>query len=144
LNWKVYIILCSDDTLYTGITTDIERRMFQHADGCGAKYFRGRRPKQLLYLEGGHDRSSASKREMAIKAMKRNEKQLLIRAGATLPAECSSFQEITLATGLSVGAVKKPSLLAVLAKLKPLDEEFPQIEDSPVEVLLDGDKYVNI
>jgi putative endonuclease len=77
LNWKVYIILCSDDTLYTGITTDIERRINQHAEGRGAKYFRGRQPKQLLYLEGDHDRSSASKRELLIKGMKRPEKQLL-------------------------------------------------------------------
>jgi putative endonuclease len=78
LNWKVYIILCSDDTLYTGITTNIERRMRQHADGRGAKYFRGRQPKQLLYLEGGHDRSSASKRELSIKGLRRVEKQLLV------------------------------------------------------------------
>ena len=78
LNWHVYIILCSDDTLYTGITTDIERRMRQHADGRGAKYFRGRQPKQLVYLEGGHDRSSASKRELFIKGMKRSEKNLLV------------------------------------------------------------------
>ena len=77
MNWQVYIILCSDDTLYTGITTNIERRMRQHADGSGAKYFRGRQPKQLLYLEGGHDRSSASKRELSIKGMKRQEKKLL-------------------------------------------------------------------
>jgi putative endonuclease len=77
LNWHVYIILCSDDTLYTGITTDIERRMRQHATGQGAKYFRGRTPKELLYLEGGHDRSAASKREMTIKKMKRADKQLL-------------------------------------------------------------------
>jgi putative endonuclease len=82
LNWHVYIILCSDDTLYTGITTDIERRMRQHADGSGAKYFRGRQPKQLLYLEGGHDRSSASKRELSIKGLKRPEKQLLVSSEA--------------------------------------------------------------
>ena len=78
MNWQVYIILCSDDTLYTGITTDIERRMRQHADGDGAKYFRGRQPKQLVYLEGGHDRSSASKRELSIKGMRRPEKKLLV------------------------------------------------------------------
>jgi putative endonuclease len=82
LNWHVYIILCSDGTLYTGITTDIRRRMRQHSNGTGAKYFRGRRPKQLLYLEGGHDRSSAGKREIAIKKMKRSEKELLIRSEA--------------------------------------------------------------
>ena len=84
MNWHVYIILCSDDTLYTGITTDIERRMRQHADGSGAKYFRGRQPKELLYLEGGHDRSSASKRELSIKGLKRTEKQLLASSEANV------------------------------------------------------------
>ena len=88
VNWQVYIILCSDETLYTGITTDIERRMRQHADGKGAKYFRGRQPKQLLYLEGGHDRSSASKRELAIKGLKRKEKQLLLCSTSISPHRC--------------------------------------------------------
>jgi putative endonuclease len=80
VNWSVYIILCSDDTLYTGITTDVERRMRQHASGQGAKYFRGRQPRELLYLEGGHDRSTASKREIEIKSMRRSDKELLARA----------------------------------------------------------------
>lgn len=84
MNWQVYIILCSDGTLYTGITTDIERRMRQHATGSGAKYFRGRQPKELLYLEGGHDRSTASKREVAIKAMKRADKELLVGAASAV------------------------------------------------------------
>lgn len=84
MNWHVYIILCSDDTLYTGITTDIERRLRQHAQGSGAKYFRGRQPKELLYLEGGHDRSSASRRELAIKALKASEKHLLSSSNLNL------------------------------------------------------------
>jgi putative endonuclease len=84
LNWHVYIILCSDETLYTGITTDIARRIGQHAAGSGAKYFRGRQPKQLFYLEEGHDRSSASKRELAIKGMTRPEKQLLACSEANI------------------------------------------------------------
>jgi putative endonuclease len=78
MNWHVYIILCSDDTLYTGITTDIERRLRQHAAGRGAKYFRGRQPKEVVYFESGHDRSGASKREMAIKGMKRADKNDLL------------------------------------------------------------------
>jgi putative endonuclease len=85
LNWYVYIIRCSDDTLYTGITTDVERRFCEHACGRGAKYFRGRKPQELLYLEGGHDRSTAGKRELLIKAMTRADKHLLI-ASATTPA----------------------------------------------------------
>lgn len=87
MNWHVYIILCSDETLYTGITTDVERRMREHASGRGAKYFRGREPKELLYLESGHDRSTASKRELSIKGMKRAEKHLLITSRNTDAAE---------------------------------------------------------
>jgi len=76
--WFVYIIYCSDDTLYTGITTDVERRYAQHALQQGAKYFRGRKPKKLVYQESGHDRSSASKREIEIKKLSRENKFLLI------------------------------------------------------------------
>jgi putative endonuclease len=78
MNWQVYIILCTDNSLYTGITSDIERRMLQHATSRGAKYFRGRKPQQLVYLENDHTRSSASKREAAIKKLKRPEKEVLI------------------------------------------------------------------
>jgi len=82
MNWCVYIILCSDDSLYTGITTDVSRRFGQHANQKGAKYFRGRMPKELLYLEPGHDRVSASKREIAIKSMSRRQKLQLIASWA--------------------------------------------------------------
>jgi len=77
VSWQVYIILCSDGSLYTGITTNVERRLRQHAEGKGAKYFRGREPLKVIYREGGHTRSSASKREAQIKAMNRAEKALL-------------------------------------------------------------------
>lgn len=79
--WCVYMIRCSDGSLYTGITNDVQRRFQQHTDGLGAKYFRGRRPEALVYVETGHDRSSASKRESAIKKLPRTEKlQLLASA----------------------------------------------------------------
>ena len=78
LNWQVYILICSDDSLYTGITTDIERRFRQHARGSGAKYFRGRQPLQVVYREIGHSRASASCREARIKAMTRAEKERLL------------------------------------------------------------------
>ncbi len=78
MNWSVYIILCSDETLYTGITIDIDRRINQHATGLGAKYFRSRSPKELAYLETGHNRSSATKREMAIKKLSKAEKTAII------------------------------------------------------------------
>ena len=79
-NWCVYIILCSDDTLYTGITIDIQRRIKQHARGLGAKYFRTRTPKEIVFLETEHDRSSATKREMAIKKLNKIEKTTLINS----------------------------------------------------------------
>lgn len=78
MNWQVYIILCSDDSLYTGITTDVERRFAQHLGGTGAKYFRGRSPLRLVYLEDGHDRSSASRREVQIKGLRTEAKRWLI------------------------------------------------------------------
>lgn len=77
-NWKVYIIHCSDDSLYTGITTDVEKRYSQHKLLLGAKYFRGRKPKQLVFVELGHDRSSASIREIEIKKLSRTDKLKLI------------------------------------------------------------------
>lgn len=77
-NWQVYILLCSDNSLYTGITTDMQRRFCQHAQGSGAKYFRGRQPLLVVYCETDHSRSSASKREARIKAMTRSEKDLLV------------------------------------------------------------------
>jgi putative endonuclease len=74
MNWHVYMILCSDGSLYTGITTDPERRFRQHAAGCGAKYFRGRQPLRMVYLESGHTRSTAGLRELQIKRMPRADK----------------------------------------------------------------------
>ncbi len=74
------MILCSDDSLYTGISNDVERRITQHASQRGAKYFRGRQPEQLVYLESGHDRSSASQREAAIKKLQRPGKERLIQS----------------------------------------------------------------
>jgi putative endonuclease len=75
----VYILKCSDDTLYTGITTDMDKRLQEHNHSDkGAKYTRNRRPVSLVYSEASKDRSSASKREYAIKKMRRKEKLLLI------------------------------------------------------------------
>jgi putative endonuclease len=77
-DWKVYMILCSDGSLYTGIAIDVERRRCQHAAQRGARYFRGRRPERVVYIEPGHTRSSASRREVAIKALRRTDKERLI------------------------------------------------------------------
>ncbi len=76
--WFVYMIHCTDGSLYTGISTDVEKRYTQHETQKGAKYFRGRKPKQLVYQESGHDRSSASKREIEIKKLSRVNKMQLI------------------------------------------------------------------
>ena len=78
MNWSVYIILCTDSSLYTGITTDIGRRFEQHKKRKGAKYFRGRQPERLVYVENGHNRGSASKREFAIKNLNPLKKWQLI------------------------------------------------------------------
>lgn len=78
MSWFLYIIHCTDDSLYTGITTDVERRLRQHANGSGAKYFRGRAPQKLVYVEGGHTRSSAARREVEVKRMSREKKIALI------------------------------------------------------------------
>lgn len=80
MDWFVYMIRCSDNTLYTGISNDVIRRFSQHTDNRGAKYFRGRSPECLIYVEGGHDRSSAAKREVAIKKLSRDRKMKLIEA----------------------------------------------------------------
>ena len=80
MTWYVYIILCTDGTLYTGITTDINKRWSKHCSQKGAKYFRGREPKDFVYIETGHDRSTASKRESIIKKMTRAVKLQLIKS----------------------------------------------------------------
>jgi len=82
MKWQVYMILCSDNSLYTGITTNVQRRFSQHLGGTGARYFRGHTPERLVYLETGHDRSSASCREAEIKKLRPNEKRQLIISSA--------------------------------------------------------------
>ena len=77
--WWVYIVACSDGSLYTGITTDRERRIAEHNNSKkGAKYTRNRRPVDLVYSEMHPDRSTASKREYEIKKLSRAEKLKLI------------------------------------------------------------------
>ncbi len=77
----VYILKCKDNTLYTGISTDVKRRLTEHNESDkGAKYTRVRRPVELVYKEELEDRSSACKREYEIKQLKREEKLRLIDA----------------------------------------------------------------
>jgi len=78
MDWMVYIIRCSDGSLYTGVTTDLERRFREHQAGArGARYFNGRQPVEVVYQESGHDRSSACRREAAIKRLSRTAKLAL-------------------------------------------------------------------
>ena len=78
MNWIVYIVRCADETLYTGITNDLERRMGEHEAGQGAKYTKGRGPLQLVYQEICQNRRLASKREIEIKSLGKKAKLLLI------------------------------------------------------------------
>ena len=78
-NWTVYMLECADGTLYTGITDDLERRLRAHNEGRGAKYTRGRGPLKLRYLESVPDKSTALKREHALKQLRRSEKMAIIQ-----------------------------------------------------------------
>jgi len=84
--YKVYILKCSDDTLYTWITTDLEKRLKQHNWEIlwWAKYTRIRQPVELVYFEEAENRSEASKREYEIKKLKREEKLKLINNSSNL------------------------------------------------------------
>ena len=79
-NWFVYVVRCSDNSLYTGVTTDPVRRLRQHNGELvgGAKYTRARRPVELVWDEQHADRSSATQREYAIKQMTLQQKAQLI------------------------------------------------------------------
>jgi predicted GIY-YIG superfamily endonuclease len=76
--WVLYILECADGTFYTGITNDLDQRLQKHESGTGAKYTKGRGPFKLAHLETLQNRSEASKREIAVKALRREEKLKLI------------------------------------------------------------------
>jgi putative endonuclease len=77
--WCVYMLRCADGTLYTGITTDVTRRIAEHngESGLGARYTRSRRPVHLVYVEAAASRAEASRREAAIKQLDRPRKLAL-------------------------------------------------------------------
>ena len=74
----VYVLRCADGTLYTGYTTDVERRVAEHDAGDGAKYTRGRTPVELVHAESFATRSAAMAREHEVKALSRAAKERLI------------------------------------------------------------------
>ncbi len=77
-SWYLYILRCGDGTLYTGITTDVDRRLEAHRSGTGAKYTRGRGPLTVVYREACGTHSEALKRELAVKSLSREQKEALI------------------------------------------------------------------
>ena len=77
--WYLYILRCGDGTFYTGITTNVDKRLAVHRAGKGAKYTRGRAPLELVYCETCESHSDALKREWEVKALSRDQKQLLIQ-----------------------------------------------------------------
>lgn len=76
--WFLYMILCRDQTIYTGITVNVEKRFRAHCAGKGAKYTRGRGPLQLVYQESCGSHTDALRREYAIKQLSRFEKETMI------------------------------------------------------------------
>jgi putative endonuclease len=80
MTWSVYLLQCADGSLYAGITTDVERRIHEHNhdDKKAARYTRSRRPIELIYSEAHDCRSTASKRESAIKQLTRRQKLALV------------------------------------------------------------------
>ncbi len=83
MSYFIYILECSDGSLYTGITTDVTKRLEEHNNSDkGAKYTKTRRPVKLLYQEPSLNRSTASKREYAIKKLTRLQKIQLIKKGS--------------------------------------------------------------
>ena len=84
--YYVYLLRCADGTLYTGFTNDLARRLAAHNAGRGAKYTRGRRPVELVYWESFSNKSSALRREYAIKRLPRGQKLSLIQS-SVLPGQ---------------------------------------------------------
>ena len=77
--WFLYLVRCADGSLYTGITNNVTRRFQQHNTGTASRYTRSRLPVELIYQESQASRGVALKRELAVKAMSREEKESLIR-----------------------------------------------------------------
>jgi len=74
----VYVLRCADESLYTGYTTDVERRVDEHDRGDGAKYTRGRTPVELVHVEAFDSQSAAMSREWEVKQLSRAEKEALV------------------------------------------------------------------
>ena len=105
--WYIYILQCADNTLYTGVATDVSARLATHNAGKGAKYTRGRLPAVLRYQESAANRSAALQREHAIKKMRAADKRLLIAHQAqSEPAPSPGSRAKTKTTQASSGKTR--------------------------------------
>jgi len=109
--WFVYVVRCRDGSLYTGISTDVTARVARHNAGLGARYTRARRPVELIYTERKRSRSTALRREAAIKALPRRHKDELV-AGRPLPPRARARKARSLA-----GSAVLAGLLALVTAL---------------------------
>ena len=91
MKWVVYILECSDSSLYTGMTNDLERRLEAHKSNRGAKYTKYRSPLRVRYVEYRRTKSAALTREAAIKSLARSEKLTLIAAQPPPSSTASPF-----------------------------------------------------
>jgi putative endonuclease len=90
--WSVYLVRCADDSLYIGISTDVDRRLRQHRKGRrGARYLRGRVPIELVYSQPVGDRSCASRIEVRLKQLAKRDKERLLRRPALMKAHIESL-----------------------------------------------------
>lgn len=80
-DWFVYMIRCAGGQLYTGIATDVKRRLQEHAAGRGAKFLRGKGPLEVVFTQGMGSRSAALKAEAALKRLSKPDKERIVREG---------------------------------------------------------------
>ena len=93
--WSIYLLRCADGSMYTGIATDVSRRISEHEQGKrGAKYLRGRGPFELVYQRAVGDRSVATRIEYCVKQLSRSEKENLQRLPARIDDLLKDFQDI--------------------------------------------------
>lgn len=91
--WSLYLVRTADDALYTGIATDVERRLEEHRSGVGAKFLRGRGPLELVFQREVGDRSLASRLELRVKGLSRNRKDALVGGEPILEALQEQLEE---------------------------------------------------
>ena len=84
MTWFVYLLRCSDNSLYCGVTNDLQRRVKKHSTGKGAKYTRSRLPVELVWQSSGTDKSTAHKAEYYIKQHSKSQKEELAMRGGVL------------------------------------------------------------